>query len=327
MLLDRFSTISQTYMLNEVEAVMVDYDVKIVAPQPPPVPCRRHAPFDVVRSDAQVYDIVSDFRPTLLHSHYFHTAAQTARFAERAGIPFTLRTHSYDVLGKSGPGSAVDAGNVRAVNSEVCAGVLAFPFLRPVLERLGVNASRIIDCFPVVNYRRFHDRSTNGDAVLNVGACLKKKRMQDFVDLGRVVGGILNLYAIGGRAEALRRYNDRKGRPIVIHDAAEPDEMPSVYKAHRWLVYTACPRMKAVGWPMAVAEAQAAGLGVCFPDIRPDVADYVGEAGYLYDSIADVPDVIRRPYPDELREIGFEHAKKSDIDVHKHLLTDIWDRA
>lgn len=40
-----------------------------------------------------------------------------------------------------------------------------------------------------------------------------------------------------------------------------------------------------------------------------------------------VPKIISQPYPDEMREIGFEQAKKSDIENHKHLLTDLWDRA
>ena len=36
---------------------------------------------------------------------------------------------------------------------------------------------------------------------------------------------------------------------------------------------------------MAIAEAQAAGVGVCMPNIRPDIKEYVGEAGFVYDSI------------------------------------------
>ena len=36
---------------------------------------------------------------------------------------------------------------------------------------------------------------------------------------------------------------------------------------------------------MAIAEAQAAGVSVCMPNIRPDIKEYVGEAGFVYDSI------------------------------------------
>ena len=62
------------------------------------------------------------------------------------------------------------------------------------------------------------------------------------------------------------------------------------------------------------------------PNLRPDVRDYVGAAGILYDSIGEVRDIIRRPVPEEMREAGFEQAKKSDIFRHKARLTDLWQR-
>jgi hypothetical protein len=82
--------------------------------------------------------------------------------------------------------------------------------------------------------------------------------------------------------------------------------------------------MKTVGWPMAIAEAQASGTGVIMANIRPDLRDYVGEAGYLYDSIEDVVDMVRAPVPETIREAGFEQARKMDIRRNLHLLTDRW---
>jgi hypothetical protein len=109
--------------------------------------------------------------------------------------------------------------------------------------------------------------------------------------------------------------------PYVQHE-----KMPEIYKKHNWLVYTACPTIKGVGWPMAIAEAQASGLGICMSNIRPDLKEYLGGAGFLFDSIKEVPDIICKPYPDEMREIGFEQSRKSDIGEHKFLLTDLWDK-
>lgn len=99
--------------------------------------------------------------------------------------------------------------------------------------------------------------------------------------------------------------------------------MPAEYKRHRWLVYTADFDIPTVGWPMAIAEAQAAGVGVCMPRIRPDLAEYVGP-GVLYDSIDEVSSIVSGPVPDEMREAGFEHAMRSDIGRDKHRLTDLW---
>ncbi|MEO1184241.1 MAG: hypothetical protein AAFX46_05790, partial [Cyanobacteria bacterium J06636_27] len=76
-----------------------------------------------------------------------------------------------------------------------------------------------------------------------------------------------------------------------------------------------------------IAEAQAAGVGVCMPNIRPDIKEYIGEAGFIYDSIEEVVDIINKPVPEDIREAGFLQAKKSDIHEHKHLLTELWHQA
>ena len=78
---------------------------------------------------------------------------------------------------------------------------------------------------------------------------------------------------------------------------------------------------------MAAAEAQASGVGVLLPDLRPDLKDYIGEAGYIYQSMDEVVDIISKPVPEHIREAGFENARKSDVYEHKTLLTDLWKKS
>ena len=75
----------------------------------------------------------------------------------------------------------------------------------------------------------------------------------------------------------------------------DPEDMPDEYKKHCWLVYTASRTINTVGWPMALIEAQASGVGVCIQRIREDLREYVGEA--LVDAPEDLVDAIRRPRP------------------------------
>ena len=89
----------------------------------------------------------------------------------------------------------------------------------------------------------------------------------------------------------------------------EPEEMPGEYKKHRWLVYTASRGIGTVGWPMAIAKAQASGAGV------------------LFNSVNEVAEIISKPFPEELREMGFKHGKKSDVFEHKAILTNLWRQA
>ncbi len=101
--------------------------------------------------------------------------------------------------------------------------------------------------------------------------------------------------------------------------------MPAHYKQHEWLVYTAAERT--VGWPVAVAEAQAAGVGVCMQRVRPDLDDYVGDAGFVFDTIEEAEEIIAEPFPAELRERGFRQAARSDARDHISLLEQLWDAA
>jgi hypothetical protein len=87
--------------------------------------------------------------------------------------------------------------------------------------------------------------------------------------------------------------------------------------------HTASRKLGTVGWPVSIAEAQSSGVGVCMPNLRPDLKDYVGPAGFLYDSIADVARIVSKPFPEELRQLGFEQARKSDVFRHKQVLINL----
>ena len=100
--------------------------------------------------------------------------------------------------------------------------------------------------------------------------------------------------------------------------------MPTEYKKHRWMVYTASKDFNTVGWPLSLAEAQASGVGVLMQNIRPDLKDYVGPGGYVFDTVEDAYRIITQPFPEEKREQGFLQAEKSDVDSHIGLLFQLW---
>ncbi len=325
-----YPQLSQTYIKNEIEALLDDYDLSIIALKQPDLAYKNHQPFQSLADMRQVREAIEEFRPDVLHSHYLANADQIGQLAEQTGVPFTIRAHSFDTL-KGRIEQRVPThlkAALASINSDYCLGVLCFPFTRGWLEQAGIRSDKLHDCWPVIAYDKFHNRAENGSAIMNVGACLPKKRMEDFVLLAQQDRSReFNLYCIGYHSDELVRFNQEHGSPVQMHEPLEPDEMPAVYKRHGWLVYTACPKLCTVGWPLAVAEAQAAGLGVCLPNIRPDITQYLGGAGFAYNSVAEAAEIISRPYPEEMRELGFEHAKRSDIQRHKHILTDLWRQA
>jgi hypothetical protein len=78
---------------------------------------------------------------------------------------------------------------------------------------------------------------------------------------------------------------------------------------------------------VAVAEAQASGVGVCMQNVRPDVAEYVGDCGFVFDTVDEIAGLIAGEFPSELRRRGFEHARRSDARSHIAALEEMWDGA
>lgn len=321
-----YPQISETYVKTELEALGDEYEMMVISLQKPNVVCKNRFPVQQISDPRMILRIIAEFRPHVLHSHWAMHAGLVGAIARRTQIPFTVRTHSFDVIhavGAEPPRQLVKA--VPALNDPLCLGVIAFPFTVPMLVKAGVREEIIHPCYPVIDYRRFLDDSPNGTEVMNMGACTPKKNMESFLELGKKVPGTtFNLYALGYDVKEMTGLNDRMGRPVNMIPPRQPEDMPREYKKHRWLVYTADFGMATVGWPMAVAEAQASGVGVCMANIRPDLKEYVGDAGFLYDTIDEAADIISRPYPEEMRRSGFEQARKSDIYEHKVLLSDLW---
>jgi hypothetical protein len=338
-ILPHYPQMSETYMQVEINALRDEYEIHIISLKEPDLPYKNHDPYHLMADPAPIREAIEEFRPSVIHSHWLHRHVPLiSDLAKQTNVPFTIRAHSFDsiwkqpslfgrLFGKNDvPRRISDA--VPIINDDLCLGILAFPFVRPHLERAGMRTEKIYDCYPVVNYEQFHDSSPNGQAVMNGGACLPKKNMEDFLELAGALPELeFNLYAVGYQVKALKQVNERLGSPVNMIPAVEPDEMPREYKKHRWLVYTASPELIKTGWPVMIAEAQASGVGICMRKIRPDLKEYVGECGFLYDSIQDVIKIISEPFPEELRQRGFEHAKKSDIRRHKHILTDLWQKA
>lgn len=107
---------------------------------------------------------------------------------------------------------------------------------------------RVIGDFPVVDYQRFQTRAENGPAIMNTGACIPQKRMVDFFWLARQMPDQqFNIYPVSYQVERISKLNQRMGSPVLLSEPVEPDDMPALYKKHRWLVYTACPIHNSVG--------------------------------------------------------------------------------
>jgi hypothetical protein len=94
------------------------------------------------------------------------------------------------------------------------------PFAQATLEDFGFDSEKLLIKPPVVDVRLFMDKSPNQRGVMNTGACIPKKQMQDFLELAeRLPGETFNLYAVGHDTKNLELLNAERGsivnaRPI-----------------------------------------------------------------------------------------------------------------
>jgi glycosyltransferase involved in cell wall biosynthesis len=330
--LHQYPQLSQTYVENEIRALGDDYDVTIVAANPADATYKNHLPYRLMPRGQGLPELVLREKFDVLHCHWTLPASFLARVAQATKTPFTVRAHSFESYvpeHKPPPRHLVDSA--QGINSELCLKVFCLPFTRRSLERVGIKSDKLEDYLPLVDYPRFLNREPNGEAVMNLGACTPKKKMEDFIDLAAELRDSreFNLYAVaaaGREIDRVKDYNRQKGAPVQIRDAVEPEEMPHEYKKHQWLVYTACPQINQVGWPLSIAEAQASGVGVCMPEIRPDVREYIGDAGVIYRDIREVASLITEPVPESLRERGFAHAERCDLKYAVAALKQAWSK-
>ncbi|MCI0417380.1 glycosyltransferase family 4 protein [bacterium] len=349
----RYPNFSETYMHEEIRSLKRDYDIciitykKSVQPRRDPFPyqlieyidsCLVYGPINKVDPSfssptqrefiRQVEAVIQEFQPDLLHCHYFGLSVLLRYLSDRHGIPFTIRTHSMDML--SEPEEKIRAF-CEASSSSLCKRILAFPAFTSRLVERGLDAKKVVACWPVINFARFYkpERRPPTRRVLCTGPSTRKKAHSDFIDLAarmRGDGFEFDLYAKGHRLADMQKRNERVGNPVRI-TYADPDDMPDIYPQYDWLVYPSHPHINKVGFPASIAEAQASGIGVCWqelPDRRQEQLEYLGGAGFLFKSIEELPEILSAPYPEEMRLAGLENSRKCDIEQHRNLLAEVW---
>ena len=348
-----YPNFSETYIHEEIRALYKDYNIKIIAYRASDRPRRDPLPFKIIRyKDSclvfqpihkinrkfdspnqikflkKIDSIIEKFKPDLLHAHYFGLGLLLQKLAERHKIPFTLRTHSMDIL--SEPDEKIEA-LCEAVNSPFCLRVITFPAFRDYLVAHGLQSDKLATCWPVVKFTRFYKpdlRSPTG-RVLCASPAVVKKGQTDFIDLAKIMRGkniTFDLYAKGRHLEFTKKYNGNAGNVVNIK-YADPDDMPDIYPKYDWLVYTSDVKINKVGFPVGIAEAQASGVGVCWQELpgrKEEQLEYMGNAGFLFKNVAELSPILSQPVSEEMRLSGLENARKCDIEQHINVLTDSW---
>jgi hypothetical protein len=324
--LDHYPELSESYIQTEIRILGEEYEIFIVSAQGGKVvPNPEGYPFTELSNFNKLVKLVREVRPQVMHTHVLCDAKLLARLSDATGIPFTIRGHSC---------SQADVPRYihdlhQHLNDDRCLGLVILPYTREVLTTEGkVRPEKMTSVPPVLDFGRFYDRSPNQDGVMNLGPCLAKKKMTDFIDVAaRFPGRKFSLYPLGHMIKELKAHNRRCGSPVIVEDPKPHSAIPAEYKRHNWLLYTGCFRTATLGWPMSIVEAKAAGVVVCVANVRKDIKEYVSESGYVYNTLDEAAEIISSQPPAAMREAAFDHASSMDLRKYKHLLTDLWHSA
>jgi len=311
-----YPRISQSYQIDESQELNKEHEIMIIS-------------FDwevfessfvslpyLKKNPLESFNEINSFKPDFIHSHYLDSIEICDTISRKINKKYSIRTHSFDIL----TSDSKLISYKKYVNSENCNGIIVFPEFKSRLISLGYNENKIIQSYPSIYIHRFLEINTNGEHIMSGGAMLPKKNIENFIQLASKIKNKYPLKQINYYCmiESYYYYNDitkinnKYGNPVNFVTKQIID-MPSEYKKHQWLIYTACPKLRTVGLPIMVAEAQASGVGVILYKLRDTMIDYVTENGYLYEKHDDVLEIISKNFDETKKQNAKEISLRYDI--------------
>jgi glycosyltransferase involved in cell wall biosynthesis len=314
-----YPRLSQTYMLDEANELAKNHTLFIASVAwPIYISANESVPYQFYKTLPEAQKDIDSFKPEHVHGHFFNNAKTLLDYSLKYDCYFTLRTHSFDVLTKT---IVSNPQSVLAINHERCRKVFCFPSFEKILLDNGVLQSKIRVVFPQINIQRYFSTAPNGCDIMSGGALLPKKNLKGYIDFARKLKTQkphhnLRYYTV---PEDPRYYKEIMDYNISLNSPVEfltvqPQEMPREYKRHKYLVYGGCPLLQTVGYPLMIAEAQAAGVIVLTYSLRDDIQDYVTDCGYVCKDSDEVLDIILRDEDvSSKRDLGFTLASRYNI--------------
>ncbi len=258
-----------------------------------------------------------------MHGHFFETIEIIHTLSAEHRIPYTIRSHSYDVADERFVSRLAEYAAMS--DSELCLGILAFPYVRERLERAGFSPRKIVDTGPVFWHERFFNplpREKTG-RMLAMGSAWPKKNFEALIDLAPSLTNLeIDIYAAGGLLSELQRYNERQEAPVRFVPHVCFQEMPETYRRYDWYIYSG--NSDSCGLPISILEAQASGIGVLHRYTRPDDHAFLNGGGFIYRELEDVIDIVKDDYPEDMRERGYINARLWDIKRHIGDVASLW---
>lgn len=230
-------------------------------------------------------ETIARVRPDVVHVHWLNKGKDYREVVARAGLPMTVRGHSYEFATKS-------------VKKLLCDPAVRSVYLFPHFARqIGDNA-KIHPMTSAFNEEWFYPPTLKDRRlVLRTGAGKPTKGLESFLEVASrcldhrfvlILGQLPNL---DNYVEQLLAENRRLGSPVEIKLNVSNEESAALMREAGIYLHTYGDE-EPFGMPVSIAEALATGA-YTLVRVRPGAAEYLGTAGALYHTNDDAVNLIK----------------------------------
>lgn len=229
---------------------------------------------DVPVHHGSLAETIERVRPDLVHVHWLNKGKDYREVVARAGLPMTVRGHSYEFATKSVK---------RLLRDSAVRSVYLFPHFA---KQIGHHA-KVCPMNSAFNEDWFYPSpKKDRRLVLRTGAGKPTKGLETFFEIASrcpehrfilILGLLPNL---DGYVEQLASENRRRGSPVDLRINVSNEESAALMREAAIYLHTYGDE-EPFGMPVSIAEALACGAVTLVCD-RPGAAEYLGTSGILY---------------------------------------------
>ena len=325
--------VAHGYINNDVEYIASRASVLVLSPSQPTAPFYSSIDFNYFRNIKELIAQARQFKPDfivcwLLPNHHYARLV-----AETLGIPFILKLHTPDfhtLFPARRPIKKRLACHVfndaklshyylisirslrRTAASKQFRGAFCIPALKTAFTKF-FPERKIFELTPRIFYSRFHNEETNGERALILGSLVSRREGEfEFNSALSSIKEPLDWYPVPTPGLLLLDIPNIPSN-ITIKKFVPNIEMAKVYKNYKALIVIGDSKYSR-GLPLSILEAQAAGVCVIVPSLRPDFDKFVTDGGgYIFNDESEIQGLLDQIPDQSIREKGFQHAKLFDI--------------
>lgn len=264
----RYPLLAESYIGDELEALRRNgMDIVLSRGKPANVPTPSRIDVPIFESLDEALDA---HKPDLVVMHWAGTAVQMGSTCAARGVPFAVRTHSFDWKIKDS-----------AFLNDWCIGIWHLPHrLRPGPRRFALP-TLIVD-----DHKRPPVLTERTRTVFTASAALPKKAWPTYMKAAARIPGVTLDVAIGMTnqfqwiPDHIREQAKKYDVDCTLELNVPYEEVQSRLTRHGALVYSVLPREK-LGQPRSVIEGALAGIPLVVPD-DPGPRGVVGDCAHFY---------------------------------------------